>query len=98
MSTSKIENTGDNNVKQHTLKITAQQQPTVLEKLLQATRYRGFAVNGMTMFPNVDTALLDIELSVSSVQSIDKLTVQLNKLYDVNTIKVATTEQLQCRA
>ena len=85
-------------MKQHTLKITAQQQPTVLEKLLQATRYRGFVVKGMTMFQNVDSSLLDIELSVSSNQSIDKLTVQLNKLYDVNTIQVATTEQLQCHA
>lgn len=94
----KTENTGEINVKQHTLKITAQQQPTVLEKLLQATRYRGFVVKGMTMFQNVDSTLLDIELSVSSTHSIDKLTVQLNKLYDVNTIKVASTEQLQCHA
>lgn len=85
-------------MKQHTLKIIAQQQPTVLEKLLQATRYRGFAVKGMTMFPNVDDALLDIELSVSSTHSIDKLTVQLHKLYDINTITVASTEQMQCQA
>lgn len=85
-------------MKQHTLKITAQQQPTVLEKLLQATRYRGFVVNGMNMFQNVDETLLDIELSVSSVQAIEKLTVQLHKLYDVNTITVASTEQMQCQA
>lgn len=86
-------------MKTHTLKITAQQQPTVLEKLLQVARYRGFDVKGMTMFPNVDNAHLDIELSVSSAQSIDKLTVQLNKLYDINNITVAATEQqLQCNA
>ena len=85
-------------LQRHTLKITAQQQPTVLEKLLQATRYRGFVVQGMNMFANVDNSLIDIELSVSSIHSIDKLTVQLNKLYDINSIKVATTEQLQCQA
>lgn len=82
----------------HTLKITAQQQPTVLEKLLQTTRYRGFEVKGMKMFPNVDNTQLDIELAVSSTQSIDKLTVQLNKLYDINDITVAASEQLQCQA
>ena len=92
------EDLGEMTVQQHTLKITAQQQPTVLEKLLQATRYRGFEVKGMTMFPNVDNTLLDIELSVSSDKTIDKLTVQLHKLYDVNTITVASTEQLQCHA
>lgn len=85
-------------MQQHTLKITAKQQPTLLEKLLQATRYRGFAVNGLNMLSNVDNTQLDIELSVSSTKSIDKLTVQLHKLYDIKTITVASTEQLKCHA
>ena len=85
-------------LQRHTLKITAQQQPTVLEKLLQATRYRGFVVQGMNMFTNVDNSLIDIELSVSSIHSIDKLTVQLNKLYDINSIKLDTSEDLQCQS
>ncbi|MGJ8693038.1 MAG: acetolactate synthase 2 small subunit [Thalassotalea sp.] len=85
-------------MQQHTLKITAQQEPTVLEKLLQATRYRGFNVQGMTMLSNVENTLINIELSVSSTKAIEKLTVQLNKLYDVNTVTVASTEKLQCHA
>ena len=85
-------------MKQHTLNITAQQEPTVLEKVLQATRYRGFAVNGMKMFHHVDKNTIDIKLSVSSVHAIEKLTVQLNKLYDIDTIAIASGESLQCQA
>lgn len=85
-------------VKQHTLHITAQQQPTVLEKILQATRYRGFVVKGMTMFQNIENNSVDIQLSVSSVSAIEKLTVQLNKLYDIDTIAIASSESIQCQA
>ena len=85
-------------MKQHTLNITAQQQPTVLEKILQATRYRGFVVKGMTMFHDVEKDLINIKLSVSSVHAIEKLTVQLNKLYDIDTIAIASSESLQCQA
>ena len=83
---------------QHTLKISAHNESTVLEKLLQVARYRGFAVKGLTMLENNDENTLDIELAVSSTDAIEKLTLQLNKLYDINTITVANTEQLQCHA
>ena len=68
---------------QHTLRITAHNQPTVLERLLQVTRYRGFSVTGMTMFPCNESNLLDIELSVSSEHSI-----QLSKLFDINDVVI----------
>ena len=86
---------------QHTLKISAQNQPTVLEKILQATRYRGFPVTSFTMFPKVDVNMLDIEMSVvvAADKSIKHLQLQLDKLYDVNTITVAdAAEKLQCQA
>ncbi|NQY63532.1 MAG: acetolactate synthase 2 small subunit [Alteromonadaceae bacterium] len=85
-------------MQQHTLRITAQDQPTVLERLLQVTRYRGFIVTGMTMFPSVDESVLDIELTVQSDKSIDHLHHQLNKLIDVSEISVNESDALKCRA
>jgi acetolactate synthase II small subunit len=83
---------------QHTLRITAQDQPTVLERLLQVTRYRGFVVTGMTMFPHTDQQMLDIELSVRSEQTIERLQLQLNKLIDITEISVDNTNTQQCSA
>ena len=83
---------------QHTLRITAHNQPTVLERLLQVTRYRGFSVTGMTMFPNTEANLLDIELSVSSEHSIEHLNHQLAKLFDVNDVVIDQKSSQQCSA
>lgn len=81
----------------YNLTITASAQPTVLERLLQVTRYRGFTVTGMTMFPQADADQLKIEISVKSDNSIAHLQQQLYKLIDINDIQLAATEQ-QCRA
>ena len=86
------------NTQQHTLRITAQDQPTVLERLLQVTRYRGFLVTGMTMFPCADENGLDIELTVQSDKSIEQLHHQLNKLIDVNNVTVDSNVISQCSA
>jgi acetolactate synthase II small subunit len=82
----------------HTLRITAENQPTVMEKLLQVTRYRGFIVTGMTMFPESDSSLLTIELSVQSDNSIEHLQYQLNKLIDITTIKLESDAASLCSA
>lgn len=83
---------------QHTLKITASDQPTVLERLLQVSRYRGFAVTGMTMFPSDKDNQLKIELSVRSEQAISKLEQQLDKLFDILDVSVENSNSQQCRA
>ncbi|PCI59030.1 MAG: acetolactate synthase 2 small subunit [Gammaproteobacteria bacterium] len=82
----------------HTLRITAENQPTVMEKLLQVTRYRGFIVTGMTMFPDTEQTKLTIELSVQSKNSIEHLQYQLHKLIDITDIAVNCTSSAQCRA
>ncbi|MFD2167434.1 acetolactate synthase 2 small subunit [Thalassotalea euphylliae] len=85
-------------MQQHTLRISAAQQPTVLEKLLQVTRYRGFMVTGITMFPQTESECFDIEMTVSSEQSVDQLHCQLNKLFDINQVEIQDTAMQQCRA
>jgi len=82
----------------HTLRITAENQPTVMEKLLQVTRYRGFIVTGMTMFPESDQSTLTIELTVQSKNSIEQLQYQLQKLIDITDIQVGSTSAEACRA
>ena len=86
------------NTQQHTLRITAHDQPTVLERLLQVTRYRGFLVTGMTMFPSTDENILDIELTVQSDKSIEHLHHQLNKLIDISDVSVDSNISSQCSA
>jgi len=82
----------------HTLRITADNQPTVMEKLLQVTRYRGFIVTGMTMIPDTEQSKLTIELSVQSKNSIEHLQYQLHKLIDINAVEVNNNVQVQCSA
>jgi acetolactate synthase II small subunit len=83
---------------QHTLKIVANNQASVLERLLQVTRYRGFDVTSFTMFPRPEHALFDIELSVRSEQCIERLTLQLQKLIDIKTIEVNHSQTQQVSA
>lgn len=85
-------------MKHHTLSIKAQNKPTVMEKLLQVSRYRGFAVSSMTMYPCADDKLLDIQLSVNSDNSVDNLLHQLNKIIDIDEVKVNNITEQQCRA
>jgi acetolactate synthase II small subunit len=86
------------NTQSHTLRISAENQPTVMEKLLQVTRYRGFVVTGMTMYPEAENSLLTIELSVQSKNSIAQLQYQLHKLIDITDIKVDNSASALCRA
>ena len=82
----------------HNLRITAQNQPTVLERLLQVTRYRGFTVTEFTMSPADNDTALAIEMSVQSTHPITQLYQQLNKLIDIDTIDVSETAAQLCQA
>lgn len=90
---------------QHTLDISADNQPTVLERLLQVTRYRGFMVTGFNVLPSQDQSTLAIKLTVksdhcgssSSENAIQKLYHQLNKLFDINHVNLAQVATLQSR-
>ena len=75
-------------MQQHNLTITAKQQPVVMERLLQVTRYRGFNVVGMTMFELTELGELTIKLSVVSDKPIDNLKNQLLKIIDIEQINV----------
>jgi acetolactate synthase II small subunit len=93
-------------VNNHNLRIQATESPTVLEKLLQVTRYRGFKVTGMTMFShqkseaenNNENNSLDIVISIQSQHSIGQLTNQLNKLIDIEQITIEDEATNQCLA
>ena len=82
----------------HTLSILAYDNPTILERILQVTRYRGFAVTGLSAYSQVEGQLVAIELLVRSVREVHLLTSQLNKLIDVSEIKIHGAIAQQCSA
>ncbi len=53
----------------HTIEITADNQPTVLERLLQVTRYRGFVVTNFSAVTTAEKDMLDIKLTVQDPKS-----------------------------
>ena len=82
----------------HVLTIQTKNQPVVLERLLQVTRYRGFEVAGMEMKPMADFSGLLVTLSIVSDKPISLLTNQLNKLYDIDYLDCVQSELTQAEA
>lgn len=82
----------------HVLTIQTKNQPVVLERLLQVTRYRGFEVAGMEMKPMADFSGLLVTLSIVSDKPISLLTNQLNKLYDIEYLDCVESERTQTQA
>ncbi|MGL4447224.1 acetolactate synthase 2 small subunit [Shewanella sp.] len=71
----------------HSLELTVQHRPEVLERVLRVTRHRGFKVRQMQMRMN-DDASLSLDMEVDSERAIELLSQQLNKLIDVTQCKV----------
>jgi len=85
-----------NHRKDHTLEITAENQPTVLERVLQVTRYRGFSVTAFSALPDITGAMLEMTLTVNQESRSSchddsdmlKLCTQLNKLFDIQHVNL----------
>lgn len=73
------------------LTVLANHSPTVLEKMLQVVRYRGFNIANLqvqTLVPvEQSRAQLLINLSVHSTNTIELLTKQLDKVFDIVTVE-----------
>lgn len=90
----------------HTIEITADNQPTVLERLLQVTRYRGFVVTNFSVLTAAEDNLLDIKLTVKDPKGlsatpeagIQRLYNQLNKLFDIRHVNLLKSKNIQCQA
>lgn len=78
-------------MKEHTLKITANNKMAVVERLMQVTRYRGFMIIAFNMNLN-EVNEFNILLKVQSNKPIEKLYVQLSKLFDVSNVCVSQSE------
>ncbi len=77
---------------QHCLTIRTRNEPAVLERLLQVTRYRGFELTAMDMRPLAEFGSMLITLNISSDKPISLLTNQLNKLYDIQTLELHSAQ------
>jgi acetolactate synthase II small subunit len=86
-----------------TIAITANNQPTVLERLFQVTRFRGFTITGCTVFSRQNDAILDIELTLqnsmdgnsTTESSMGNLFNQLNKLFDIKQVNYKSKLPMQ---
>ena len=77
---------------QHCLTIRTRNEPVVLERLLQVTRYRGFELTAMDMRPLAEFGSMLIPLNISSDKPISLLNNQLNKLYDIQTLELHSAQ------
>lgn len=82
---------------QYQIKLEVENQPAVLERILQVTRYRQFELDSFDM-QRVQQDKLTVNLKVSSQQSINTLTSQLNKLYDLCHLSIEQEMPLQATA
>ncbi len=84
----------------HQLTIKADNQSTLLERLLQVTRYRGYQVTQMQVDHLQETDELTIQLKVQrpaksladSVNGVEHLYHQLGKLFDVKRVNLASSK------
>ncbi|SET40603.1 acetolactate synthase 2 small subunit [Thalassotalea agarivorans] len=67
------------------LNIQAAQESTVLERILQVSRYRGFDVVGADM--TLENSHWQIKLVLESDKCLSKLTTQLQKIVDIEQIE-----------
>lgn len=72
----------------HSVELTLQQQPEVLERVLRVARHRGFSIVKMNMNINAD-GTVKLVFDVKSERVIELLSHQLNKLIDVIDCQVA---------
>jgi|GEM_PF-53212 len=75
----------------HQLKVLADNQPAVMERLLQVTRYRGFNVTALNMQQVKTNQQLEFSLVLDSERPIKLLLSQLNKLVDVTKVYLTDT-------
>lgn len=82
---------------QYQIELQLNNQPAALERVLQVTRYRQFNVETLQM-QQLATNKLAISLQVTGQHSINLLTSQLNKLYDLTQIKISQDMPLSISA
>lgn len=79
------------------LELNLDNQPAVLERVLQTTRYRGFELKDMNV-ELTDQNSLRLLMTVSGQHPINILTTQLNKLYDLASLTFEQSMPLKSSA
>lgn len=82
---------------QYQIELHLNNQPAALERVLQVVRYRQFQLEALQIQPQGQDKLT-VQLKVSGQQSINILTSQLNKLYDLARLTIQHELPLQATA
>jgi acetolactate synthase II small subunit len=72
----------------HFVSVKTKLQPATLEQLLRVVRFRGFAIEKMTVATVAAEQEMQIDMSVRSSRSVHLLESQLMKLVDVKQVLV----------
>lgn len=82
---------------QYEIEMLLDNQPAALERVLQVVRYRQFQLEGLQMQTDGQDKLT-VNMKVSSQHSINILTSQLNKLYDLARLSIQQEMPLKATA
>jgi acetolactate synthase II small subunit len=75
-------------MKRYLVDIKADDKPVLLERVLRVVRHRGFIVKQVAGTQNHESKIASVEIIVDSDRPISFLTNQIEKLWDVKSIKV----------
>lgn len=96
------DNMGQSKIKTHNLEIVADNRATILERVLQVTRYRGFIVTSFNVSLDIESDQFTMQLTINDptetpelpLAGVHRLYHQLNKLFDIKHVNLAAEDKL----
>lgn len=79
-------------MERYLLDIKADDKPVLLERVLRVIRHRGFIIKQVMATQNHESKIASVEIIVDSDRPITTLINQIEKLWDIRTVKTTILE------
>ncbi|MGF1870988.1 MULTISPECIES: acetolactate synthase 2 small subunit [Photobacterium] len=79
-------------MERYLLDIKADDKPVLLERVLRVIRHRGFIIKQVNATQNHESKIASVEIIVDSDRPITTLINQIEKLWDIRTVKTTLLE------
>ncbi|PSU47239.1 acetolactate synthase 2 small subunit [Photobacterium frigidiphilum] len=79
-------------MERYLLNIKADDKPVLLERVLRVIRHRGFIIKQVNATQNHESKIASVEIIVDSDRPITTLINQIEKLWDIRTVKTTLLE------
>ncbi len=79
-------------MERYLLDIKADEKPVLLERVLRVIRHRGFIIKQVNATQNHESKIASVEIIVDSDRPITTLINQIEKLWDIRTVKTTLLE------